>query len=191
MMLKEVLKFLGGRFVQMGEGVDLIIKELNIPERAKILDIGTGGGKMAILLALNGYSVLTGEPEDDETKWAKRDWEKNAEQIGVRDQIAFQHFNAEDMPFEVGEFDAIFTFGSFHHISRKRKMLQECIRVVKKKGYICIVEPQPHIIQSIKDEHPTHPNWADPRDFLTDLPVIMEHKQKKNIDTYILKIQKD
>ena len=36
---------------------------------------------MAITLALNGSSVLTGEPEFDESEYAKQDWLNNAKKV--------------------------------------------------------------------------------------------------------------
>lgn len=187
MKIHEALNILGGRFIYMGESVDSLIKDLNIPSTANILDIGTGGGRMAVLLALNGYNVLTGEPKGDDSKWAKRDWENNAEKVGVGDRISFRHFNAEDMPFETGKFEAVFCFGSFHHIANKTKMLQECLRVIKENGLICIIEPASHIIQGIQNDHPTHPEGADPRKFSKNMAVNIEYFSKENIDAYILR----
>ena len=55
---------------------------------------------MAIILALNNYNVLTGEPKGDNTEYAKRDWLTNAKKVNVDHLITFVHFNAEDMSFE-------------------------------------------------------------------------------------------
>ena len=47
------------------EFIDENIKKLELNKDCKILDIGTGIGAMSTLLALNGFSVITGEPEVD------------------------------------------------------------------------------------------------------------------------------
>jgi hypothetical protein len=41
---------------------------------------------MAITLALHGYSVITGEPED--SHWA--DWRSRAQMVNVEDKITFK-----------------------------------------------------------------------------------------------------
>ena len=56
---------LDGKFQINADLIDGVIKELNLPSDAKILDIGTGHGVMSIILALNGFKVITGEPEGD------------------------------------------------------------------------------------------------------------------------------
>ena len=86
------------------EDVDFIndnIKTLNLDKSSDILDIGTGYGEMSLLLALNGYTVLTGQPKDDYDPHAHQygDWEEKARKLGVRNKIRFQHLNAENLDF--------------------------------------------------------------------------------------------
>lgn len=62
--LKEVIIH---EFTSDIDFIDDSIKKLKpfLDMDSKILDVGTGFGIMAIILALNGYDVLTGEPEED------------------------------------------------------------------------------------------------------------------------------
>ena len=63
---------------------------------------------MAINLALKNYQVITGEPESDESEYAKQDWLESARKIKVDHLITYTPFNAEDMPFEDESFNVIF-----------------------------------------------------------------------------------
>ena len=74
MNIVEVLESFGKRFSIPAIDSNAVIQEVNVPKSAKILDVGTGMGIMAITLALNGYNVLTGEPSDDDSIYAKQYW---------------------------------------------------------------------------------------------------------------------
>ncbi|MFX1390836.1 MAG: class I SAM-dependent methyltransferase [Promethearchaeota archaeon] len=187
MDLKEVKKLLGIEFSLIYDAVNPIIKNLNLDKDSKILDVGTGSGRMAITLAFNGFSILTGEPDDDISEYAKRDWLKNAKKVNVDHLITFTPFHAEKMPFNDEEFDAVFIMGALHHIDNKKAALEESVRVIKSGGVICVIEPSKKMLHFIKKEIPTHPDIVDPRDFAVNLSV--EYIKGEFFNSFIIKKQ--
>lgn len=183
MNLEEVKEILGEEFSYNAEFISEVIETLNLKKNARILDIGTGHGTMAILLALKGYHVITGEPEGHD--WA--DWRDSAKKVGVEDLITFKYLNAEELPFPNTEFDAIFVYGSFHHIGDKVAALKEFIRVVKQDGTTIIFEFTPEGIEEIRKTFPSHADAVDPRDYSKNLPLTLDVTEHGNINAYIYK----
>jgi SAM-dependent methyltransferase len=168
---------------------DRVIQQLKLPKDARILDVGTGVGNLAITLALNGYRVLTGEPAEDDTVYAKQAWHANAQKVGVDHLIEFKAFDAKDMPFEDDTFDAIFFLGSFHHIEEdsRVKVFLECIRTSRAGALICLFEPNQNCIKIIKELDPSHPEAADPNDHAGGLGLESQTIEGSFFDAFIFK----
>jgi SAM-dependent methyltransferase len=49
--------------------------------------------------------------------------------------------NAENLPFEPGEFDAVFAMDMIHHVPFPYKVIAEAIRTTSPKGKVVLVEP--------------------------------------------------
>ena len=130
----------------IGQAID----RLALETRARILDIGTGFGIMAISLAVDGFDVLTGEPEGEHRKhewWHERhasggfsDWREAAKSMGIEHQITFQHLDARQLSFDDESFDAVFLYDALQHIEGREKALTECVRVVRPRGVVCAIE---------------------------------------------------
>ncbi len=187
MDIKEAKKILGNEFSFMFDFINSVVQGLGLDKDAKILDVGTGQGRMAIILALNNYKVITGEPKGDNSEYAKRDWLNNAKKVNVDHMITFMHFNAMDMSFEDGAFDAIFLQGSFHHVDDKVSAFKEFIRETKPNGIICIFEPTPRGINAMRKRFPSHPDAVDPRNLAHNYNLYVEVINGSFFDAFVFK----
>ena len=179
----SILNQMEPRFLKDKEFLSDVIQSINLPLDATIVDIGTGWGKMAIYLALHGYTVITGEPE----KWS--DWETYAEKARVKDKIHYQKLDAHQMEFSNNTIDAIFLLGSLHHIPDKMRGLKEILRVLKKDGKVVLFDYTDTRIEQIKRHSHHHPSAVDPKELLDKLPVSYTESidEKKEIFCYIIK----
>lgn len=161
---------LGQMFGAISHEGTLALEQLALPSKANVLDVGTGAGMFAIFLALEGYSVLTGEPDTDTTHYAGKDWAGNARLVGVEDKIRFEVFDASEMPYDSGSFDAVFFFGVLHHVDEAKRaaVMREALRVCKADGAVVLFEPTAETLQRVWTEDPGHPQAADPSAYLTD-----------------------
>ena len=183
MDLAGAKKILDEKFSFNADFLYKVVKELGLKESAKILDIGTGYGTMCMILALQGYHVITGEPEGH--NWA--DWRENAKKISVEDLITFEFLRAEDLPFESNTFNALFCYSSLHHISNKFSALKEFLRVTTEKGLIIIFELTPEGVHVVRQRIPSHPEAINPDDFTKNLSVIKKVKKSKYLNAFIYK----
>ena len=116
----------------------LLIEHLKWDGRGKALDIGTGSGPIAILLALRYPSSVVkgvdywGEP----WTYSRQKCERNADLEGVSDRVSFERASAVDLPFGNGEFDAVLSNFVFHAIRVKDRtqLIAEALRVLRYGG---------------------------------------------------------
>jgi len=172
---------LGDNFSRDADFLSSVVSKLKLVKNSNILDVGTGRGNMAIVLALHGYQVLTGEPEG--ANWA--DWKTPAKKVNVEDMITFKPFNAEKMPFEDASFDAIFLFATFHHIGNKKLALNEFLRVMKPKGILIIIELTDEGVEVVRKRWKGHPDAIDPRVYTKDLVFDVKIIESKYLNAYI------
>jgi ubiquinone/menaquinone biosynthesis C-methylase UbiE len=106
------------------------------PPEGKFLDIGTGTGWDAILVAKNtsNIQVTAVDLSDEMLKFASC----NASKERVDNKINFIKGDAKSLPFNDRSFDAVFCQNMLHHLPEPEKMLAEIKRVVKSDGAIII-----------------------------------------------------
>lgn len=98
------------------------------PEEIKVLDIGTGPGFFAILLAEAGFQVTA----VDYTEEMLREAKKNAGNLA--DRIQWLRMDAQALEFQDETFDAAVTRNLTWNLQQPEKAYREWIRVLKKGG---------------------------------------------------------
>ncbi len=195
-------KIIGEEFTLYAGFLNDTLAHLALDSSTKVLDIGTGWGVMAIVLALNGFEVLTGEPDHTAGKWEKEgiyiehqeqhhgvtvNWRTAARAVGVDHKIKFQHLDAEHLPFADDSFDAVFLNGTLHHLQNKSLALAECLRVTTPNGVVTVIEGNKNAPEFITHKHATVYTLDDPRDFLPRNDISVEIITGDRAQAYFLR----
>ncbi|MCP4135495.1 MAG: class I SAM-dependent methyltransferase [bacterium] len=107
-----------------------------IPKNASVLDVGCGGGHMAVKLASSrpdlGVTGLDLSPEQVQRAG------KRSSEAGAR--AVFTQGSALSIPFEDSSFDVVYSIASIKHWPGPAAGVLECIRVLKEGGLLMIYE---------------------------------------------------
>jgi SAM-dependent methyltransferase len=109
-----------------------LIRDCHVSKGSSILDVGSGKGVTAILLARDfGCSVTGIDLSKDMVGYAAG----AAEKQGLHNKITFRNLNAHELPFGDNTFDAVLAECSTV-LMDKEKAFREFIRVVKPGGRV-------------------------------------------------------
>lgn len=207
MSLEKYKKVIDEDFCKDIDFINKTINNFSLQKDSNILDIGTGLGAMSILLALNGFNVLTGQPEKD-PEWDKcekehcnnndeyeehhheyfsSDWRENARKLGVENKITFQNLNAEQLFFPDNSFDAIFMYDSLQHIKKRNIALKECIRILKENGLIFIIEWNKRSIKDDEQKYGFKIDYVDPRQILKGDNLVINLIKGEYVNIFIIR----
>lgn len=106
------------------------------PVAGRVLDVGTGPGQLAILLAKEGARVTTLEFEGERIEVARR----NAAEAGVGDRIRFLQGDAARLPFPDGAFDLVASANLIHHMREPGSAAREMVRVCRREGRVVVAD---------------------------------------------------
>ena len=101
------------------------------PEELKVLDVGTGPGFFALLLAEAGYQVTAADVTEEMLKEAKKNTGVFAE------KITWKLSDAQKLELEDCAFDAVFSRNVTWNLENPGQAYEEWVRVLKPGGLLC------------------------------------------------------
>jgi ubiquinone/menaquinone biosynthesis C-methylase UbiE len=137
------------RFKQSEEFIETLqlIRQYQ-PDAKNILDIGSGNGISSVAFALEGYNVVTIEPDPSNTVGAGAIRTLKT-YYNLTNLKVFEAF-AEELQLENESFDIVYARQCMHHAYDLDKFVTEASRVTKKNGLFITIRD--HVIFDIKDK---------------------------------------
>ncbi|MEA5514749.1 class I SAM-dependent methyltransferase [Nodularia sp. UHCC 0506] len=112
-----------------------LLEYVDLPERANILDMGCGTGRLLDRLATK-FSDVCGTGLDLSSNMLRIARQSNSH----HPRLIYLEGQAESLPFGEGQFDAVFSTISFLHYLEPQQVLKEVERVLSPGGHFYLVD---------------------------------------------------
>jgi ubiquinone/menaquinone biosynthesis C-methylase UbiE len=113
-----------------------LLEHVNLPNRANVLDLGCGTGRLLDRLA-NHFPDLRGTGLDFSPEMLRQARQRNRH----HPRLIYVQGNAEALPFADSQFDAVFNTLSFLHYPKPEQVFSEVSRVLHPGGRFYLVDP--------------------------------------------------
>jgi ubiquinone/menaquinone biosynthesis C-methylase UbiE len=155
-----------GHILENVEDVRAALTYVDLPTRARVLDVATGGGHTGVLLATLGHEVTL----SDITSAMLERAAGLARERGV--SVKTQQHSAEAFPYPDGSFDLVTCRVAAHHFSSPEAFVREAARVLTTGGWFLLIdgtveddqaeaEAWSHQVEKLRD--PSHNRFVTPR----------------------------
>lgn len=131
---KQSERYGKGHILENVEDVRNAIAMISLPQRARVLDVATGGGHTGLFLASLGHDVTLADIAQPMLDRAA----KAAAERGLSVQTR-QHA-AEEFPYPDAQFDLVTCRVAAHHFSSPEDFIRETARVLKPSGYFLLID---------------------------------------------------
>ena len=154
-------KALQERGIDIEAALDFILAHLQ-PLPNRVLDIGTGRGRILTRLATAGISIVTVDHDPVVLQTTQADLQAR----GLANRIQFLHADAAALPLPDASFPLVLSVNTLHHLPDPEPIFQEMVRVLQPGGRIVVSDWTPDVIQAFNEVHATygrrHPSYLHP-----------------------------
>lgn len=112
----------------VGESIPALLDAAGVTNGVRVLDIGTGPGLVAGAVRDRGGDAIGIDFAEPMVREARARYP----------DIEFRQGNAESLPFQDSEFDAVVANFVLHHLARPEKVLAEARRVLRDSGQVAM-----------------------------------------------------
>lgn len=113
----------------MSEARRFVLAKAGLAKGSSILEIGTGRGHMAAILAKKGLKFTSIDLDSEAQKAAR----VHLKAMRRHRSVILKIMNAERLRYKAGSFDDIISVNFMHHATRPARCLKEMIRVARRK----------------------------------------------------------
>ncbi len=130
----DIEKMLNEREAMMVAEYDAALDFAEFDPQATVLDVGTGSGRMLLEIVKRGYSVISGDIDENALARAR-------DRLGIlADMPTLVIMDAHRLQFGDGSFGAVTFANAIHEINDPRGVLDEIVRVLADDGKLLVVE---------------------------------------------------
>ena len=138
-VLENHKRYLERKKLYQSHGFDIDKERKFVLEKAEplfgdILEVGTGKGHFALIMAREGYKFTSVDVSEEEQNMARL----NLRYFELEDSVDFRIENAERLSFEDKNFDTILSINTVHHLENPFKVMDELIRILSFEGKIVL-----------------------------------------------------
>ncbi len=107
-----------------------------LPQGARVLEIGSGSGALAVALARRNPDWSICAVEASKEAWAQG--KALARFFNVDRRIQFNLCDGVRLPFRKPEFDAVYSQFVVHHVPNPTELFKKCYRLIKPGGQVIV-----------------------------------------------------